>query len=159
MPPAAYTLDDLQRIDEECQAAARGLGLVVPEVVFHYAPAERIYDIAARGLPGRYAHWRFGRTYEREKHGYDHGASRIYELVLNTEPVQAYLLEGNSLVAQTLVIAHVYGHAACYRQPTRLIRPLTNHGYVARVSSTGRFTHFTAVQPGIAALKNGGHFR
>ncbi len=41
---------------------------------------------------------------------HDVGASRIYELVLNTDPYQAYLLEGNSWVAQLLVIANVYGH-------------------------------------------------
>ena len=106
----AYGLDDLQRLDDECRALAAALGLDVPEVVFHFAPAERIYDIAARGLPGRYSHWRFGRDYEQMKLSHDHGRSRIYELVLNTEPYQAYLLEGNSWVAQLLVIAHVYGH-------------------------------------------------
>lgn len=106
----AYGLDDLQRLDDECRALAAALGLDVPEVVFHFAPAERIYDIAARGLPGRYSHWRFGRDYEQMKLSHDHGRSRIYELVLNTQPYQAYLLEGNSWVAQLLVIAHVYGH-------------------------------------------------
>jgi len=106
----AYDLAELQRLDDECRAAAAGLGLDVPEVVFHLAPAERIYDIAARGLPGRYPHWRFGQDYERMKLDHDHGRSRIYELVLNTQPYQAYLLEGNSWVAQLLVMAHVYGH-------------------------------------------------
>ena len=106
----AYGLEDLQRLDDECRTLAAALGLEVPEGVFHFAPAERIYDIAARGLPGRYSHWRFGRDYEQMKINHDHGRSRIYELVLNTEPYQAYLLEGNSWVAQLLVIAHVYGH-------------------------------------------------
>jgi stage V sporulation protein R len=105
-----YDLGELQRLDDECRAAAAGIGLEIPEVVFHFAPAERIYDIAARGLPGRYPHWRFGQDYERMKLDHDHGRSRIYELVLNTQPYQAYLLEGNSWVAQLLVMAHVYGH-------------------------------------------------
>lgn len=105
-----YDLAELQRLDDECRAAAAAIGLHVPEVVFHLAPAERIYDIAARGLPGRYPHWRFGQDYERMKLDHDHGRSRIYELVLNTQPYQAYLLEGNSWVAQLLVMAHVYGH-------------------------------------------------
>ena len=107
---AIYDLAELQQLDDECRAAAAGLGLDVPEVVFHLAPAERIYDIAARGLPGRYPHWRFGQDYERMKLDHDHGRSRIYELVLNTQPYQAYLLEGNSWTAQLLVMAHVYGH-------------------------------------------------
>jgi stage V sporulation protein R len=105
-----YDLAELARLDDEVRAATADLGLDVPEIVFHFAPAERIYDIAARGLPGRYAHWRFGQAYERMKLDHDHGRSRIYELVLNTRPYQAYLLEGNSWVSQLLVIAHVYGH-------------------------------------------------
>jgi stage V sporulation protein R len=105
-----YDLAELQRLDDECRLAAASIGLDVPEVVFHLAPAERIYDIAARGVPGRYPHWRFGQDYERMKLDHDHGRSRIYELVLNTQPFQAYLLEGNSWVAQLLVMAHVYGH-------------------------------------------------
>lgn len=105
-----YGLEDLQDIDDECRQIALDMGMVVPEIVFHYAPAERIYDIAARGLPGRYSHWRFGRDYEQMKLNHDHGRSRIYELVLNTNPYQAYLLQGNALAAQLLVIAHVYGH-------------------------------------------------
>lgn len=110
MTSRTYDLHELQRLDEKCRAAAADLGLEVPEIVFHLAPAEQIYDIAARGLPGRYSHWRFGQGYERMKLAHDHGQSRIYELVLNTQPFQAYLLEGNSWVAQLLVIAHVYGH-------------------------------------------------
>jgi stage V sporulation protein R len=106
-----YDLDELQRLDDVCRQTARDLGFEPPEVVFHLAPADRVYDLAARGLPGRYAHWRFGRDFERLRLAHDHGQARIYELVLNTRPYQAYLLEGNSWAAQLLVIAHVYGHA------------------------------------------------
>ena len=38
------------------------------------------------------------------------GRSRIYELIFNTRPIHAFLMDGNSLVAQTLVIAHCLGH-------------------------------------------------
>ncbi|MGF1597142.1 MAG: hypothetical protein ACFCVK_09440 [Acidimicrobiales bacterium] len=48
-----YTLHDLQDLDDRCREAARSIGLDVPEIVFQLAPAPRIYDIAARGLPGR----------------------------------------------------------------------------------------------------------
>ncbi|MGE4164017.1 MAG: SpoVR family protein [Vicinamibacterales bacterium] len=106
----SYDLAELQRLDDHCREAAAAIGLDVPEILFHLAPAERIYDIAARGLPGRYGHWRFGQDYEQLTVAHDHGRSRIYELVLNTDPYQAYLLQGNAWVAQLLVIAHVYGH-------------------------------------------------
>ena len=141
MTPATYTLADLQAIDEQCQEHARLLGLVVPEVVYHYASAERIYDIAARGLPGRYPHWRFGRGYEQQKHGYDHGHGRIYELILNTDPVQAYLLEGNSITAQTLVIAHCLGHAHFFRQSRYFAA--TDRRILGRVrAASGRFEQY-----------------
>lgn len=109
-----YTLSTLQEIEEKAQIEADKLGLYVPETLFHLVQAEEMYDVAARGLPGRYSHYSFGRRYQEEKGNYDKGRGRIYELVINTRPVYAYLLDGNSLVAQMLVIAHVLGHATVF---------------------------------------------
>ena len=68
-------------------------------------------EIAAYdGFPTRYPHWRFGMAYEQLAKSYAYGLSKIYELVINTNPCYAYLLEGNELVDQKLVMAHVYGH-------------------------------------------------
>ncbi len=102
------TLEDLRWVEEECLVEARKLGMNPPETLFHLCSAEEIYDVAARGLPGRYSHWSFGREYEQGKGSYDRGEGRIYELIVNTRPVHAYLLEGNSLAAQTLIIAHCF---------------------------------------------------
>jgi stage V sporulation protein R len=107
----AYTAADLQEIDDRCQAIAAQLGFDVPPTVYHLMRSTEIYDIAARGLPGRYSSSRFGALYSQQHEQYRMGRSRIYELIVNTEPVHAYLLDGNSLVAQTLVIAHCAGHA------------------------------------------------
>src|SRR5438270_10718520 len=109
-----YTLEDLQRFEDIAYKKAQKLGLPVPEVLFHLAQSEEIYDIAARGLPGRFSHYQFGREYEKMKSDYNKGRSRIYELVINTRPVYAYLLDGNSIISQLLVIAHVFGHAVMY---------------------------------------------
>lgn len=114
MSNESYTLATLQELEEQCQVKASKMGLDVPETLFHLVQAEEMYDIAARGLPGRFSHWRFGRRYQEEKGNYDKGRGRIYELVINTRPVYAYLLDGNSLVAQLLVMAHVLGHATVY---------------------------------------------
>lgn len=111
---ATYTADDLNELDERCVAEARTLGLEPPDTLFELVQPEDMYDISARGLPGRYSHYQFGREYEQSKRAYDRGRGRIYELVINTKPVQGYLLDGNSLVAQLLVIAHVYGHGVMY---------------------------------------------
>jgi len=108
-PP--YTAADLQAVDERCLAIAGEMGFDAPPVVYHLMRSSEIYDIAARGLPGRYSSSRFGATYSQQHGDYRMGRSRIYELIVNTDPVHGYLLDGNSLVAQTLVIAHCTGHA------------------------------------------------
>jgi stage V sporulation protein R len=108
---SVYTASDLQAIDERCLEEAAELGFDVPPVVYHLMRSSEIYDIAARGLPGRYSSSRFGAIYSQQHDAYRMGRSRIYELIVNTDPVHAYLLDGNSLVAQTLVMAHCTGHA------------------------------------------------
>jgi stage V sporulation protein R len=107
----AYTLGDLQEIDERCREIAVGeLGFDAAEVVYHLVRPEEVYFAAANGLPARYSSARWGAQFESEYGRYRAGQSRIYELIFNTHPVHAYLMEGNSLVAQTLVIAHCLGH-------------------------------------------------
>lgn len=128
---ASYTADDLAALEEACLREAEALGLHPPAVVFHLVPAEVVYDVSARGLPGRYSHWRFGQIYEQMKRDHDAGRARIYELVVNTRPAHAYLLEGNSLVAQLLVIAHVLGHAVVFER-SRYFEP-ADKGFLTRV--------------------------
>src|SRR3989442_1015215 len=62
------------------------------------------------GFPNRYPHWRFGMEYEQLSKGYEYGLSKIYEMVINNNPSDAYLLESNRDVDQKLVMAHVWGH-------------------------------------------------
>src|SRR5215468_218451 len=39
----------------------------------------------------------------------------IYEMVINTNPSYAYLLEGNEMVTQKMVMAHVSGHVDFFK--------------------------------------------
>jgi stage V sporulation protein R len=108
---SSYTLADLQEVDACCrQIAAAELGFTADEVVYHLVSAEEVYFAAANGLPARYSSARWGAQFESEYGRYRAGQGRIYEMIFNTRPVHAYLMEGNSLVAQTLVIAHCLGH-------------------------------------------------
>ncbi|WGF89067.1 SpoVR family protein [Marinivivus vitaminiproducens] len=67
--------------------------------------------MAYHGMPARYPHWSFGKSFEKTKTMYDHGVSGLpYELVINSNPCLAYLMQDNSLLLQILTIAHVYGH-------------------------------------------------
>ncbi len=73
-------------------------------------------EIAAYGgFPNRYPHWRFGMEYERLSKSYEYGLSKIYEMVINNNPSYAYLLEGNSLTDQKLVMCHVFGHVDFFK--------------------------------------------
>lgn len=90
---------------------ARKLGLDLFPQVFEVLSGDEMTEVAAYGgFPTRYPHWRWGMEFERLKKSSDWGLSRIYEMVINNNPAVAYLLEGNSLVDQKLVIAHVCGH-------------------------------------------------
>lgn len=46
---------------------------------------------------------------------YDFNLSRIYELVINSDPCYAFLLEGNDLIQNKLVIAHVFAHSDFFK--------------------------------------------
>src|SRR5437870_12689459 len=82
---------------------------------FKVVPATIMYEVGSYGLPGRFSHWTHGRAYHQMKTMYDYGLSKIYELIINTNPAQAFLMEGNSLIQNKLVIAHVIGHSDFFK--------------------------------------------
>jgi stage V sporulation protein R len=108
--PKALTprLSDLK---QEIEGYARAFGLDFFETVFEVLSTEELNMVAAYGgFPTRYPHWRWGMDYEQLSKSSEYGLSKIYELVINTDPCFAYLLEANAEVDQKLVMAHVYGH-------------------------------------------------
>ncbi len=67
--------------------------------------------MAYSGMPSRYPHWSYGKSFEKLKTLYSHGAQGLpYEMVINSDPCLAYLMGDNSLTLNVLTIAHVYGH-------------------------------------------------
>lgn len=63
------------------------------------------------GMPSRYPHWSFGKSFEKQKTLYKLKLSGLaYEMVINSNPCVAYLMIDNPLAMQVLVMAHVYGH-------------------------------------------------
>ena len=107
---------ELWDIKEEIHGYAVGYGLDFFETIFEIVDYDRLNEIAAfGGFPTRYPHWRFGMEYEQLSKSYEYGLSKIYEMVINTDPAYAYLLEGNRLVDQKTVIAHVYGHVDFFK--------------------------------------------
>ena len=108
----AYLFDTQKQIE----GYARAYGLDFFETIFEVLDYKSMNEVAAYGgFPTRYPHWRYGMEYERLAKGYEYGLSKIYEMVINNDPCIAYLLEGNSLVDQKMVMAHVYGHCDFFK--------------------------------------------
>ncbi len=98
------------------QDEARNYGLDFFPIVFEMLKYDQMNEVAAYGgFPSRYPHWRWGMDYEQLSKSYEYGLSKIYEMVINNNPSYAYLLEGNSLTDQKLVMAHVCGHVDFFK--------------------------------------------
>lgn len=107
---------DLQAAWEEIEAYARGYGLDFYPIIYEVLDYRTLYETAALGgFPTRYPHWRFGMEYDQLIKGHVWLGSTIYEMVINTNPSYAYLLEGNEMVTQKMVMAHVTGHVDFFK--------------------------------------------
>lgn len=105
----------LERAIAEITEIARGFGLDFYPMRFEICPADIIYTFGAYGMPTRFSHWSFGKSFHRMKLHYDLNLSRIYELVINSDPCYAFLLEGNSLIQNKLIVAHVLAHSDFFK--------------------------------------------
>jgi stage V sporulation protein R len=107
---------ELERWIEIIWDKARELGLDPYPTHFEVVPQHIIYEFGAYGLPARFSHWTFGRDYHRQKTSYEYGLSKIYEIVFNTDPTQAFLVEDNSMLSHKFVCAHVLGHSDFFKR-------------------------------------------
>jgi len=103
-------LERLTQFDEKIQEIARGFGLNFFPQEFDVIPAQKMLEILAYRFPVNFSHWSFGRDYEREKTQYEYGLGIPYEVVLNSNPSRAYLMNTNPFPVQVMVMAHVYAH-------------------------------------------------
>lgn len=100
---------------EEISAKAKAMGLDCYPMRFEVCSAEIIYTFGAYGMPTRFSHWSFGKSFHKMKTQYDYNLSRIYELVINSNPCYAFLLDDNSLVQNKMVAAHVFAHCDFFK--------------------------------------------
>ncbi len=118
MPGATNTMLSPELADWMRQIKAKAIeyGLDFHEVIYEVLPFDTMNQIAAyQGFPVRYPHWKWGMEYESLSKRDAYGMGRIYEMVINADPVYAYLQESNAIVDQKLVMAHVYGHADFFK--------------------------------------------
>jgi stage V sporulation protein R len=103
-------LGRLNQFDKRIQEIARELNLEFFPQEFDVIPARKMVEILGYRFPVNFSHWSFGRDYEMERTKYEHGFGIPYEVVLNSNPCRAYLINTNPLPVQVMVMAHVYAH-------------------------------------------------
>lgn len=127
---------ELLALKNEIEGYAIEYGLDFFPQVFEVCDYDTINILAAQGgFPSRYPHWRFGMDYDQLSKGYAYGLQKIYEMVINTDPCYAYLLQANNWVDQKIVMAHVYGHNDFFKNNAwfsgtnrKMMDVMANHG-------------------------------
>jgi len=110
---------ELEYAIEEITEIASGFGLDFYPMRYEICPADIIYTFGAYGMPTRFSHWSFGKQFHKMKLHYDLGLSKIYELVINSNPCYAFLLDSNSLINNKLIVAHVLAHCDFFKNNVR----------------------------------------
>src|SRR5215470_7732054 len=108
-----WRFDLVERYDREIARVAEGYGLDTYPNQIEIISAEQMMDAyASNGMPIGYYHWSFGKRFLATEQVYKRGAMGLaYEIVINSNPCIAYLLEENTMPMQALVVAHAcYGH-------------------------------------------------
>ena len=85
---------------------------------FEVISAEQMIDAyTSVAMPVMYKHWSFGKSFIQQDHAYKNGQMGLaYEVVINSNPAIAYLMETNSITMQALVMAHAsVGHSAVFK--------------------------------------------
>ncbi|HJV07517.1 MAG TPA: SpoVR family protein [Chromobacteriaceae bacterium] len=114
-----WTFDLLDEYDRQIRhIAVDEYQLDVYPVQLEVISAEQMMDAySAVGMPVNYHHWSFGKQFVSTEKSYKRGQMGLaYEIVINSNPCIAYLMEENSMTMQALVIAHAaYGHNSFFK--------------------------------------------
>ena len=114
-----WTFELIRKYDQEIGRIAREkYGLETYPIQLELINSEQMMDAySSVGMPVGYHHWSFGKQFVEVENRYRRGEMGLaYELVINSNPCIAYLMEENSLPMQALVIAHAcYGHNSFFR--------------------------------------------
>jgi Uncharacterized conserved protein len=110
---------------ELVQAYDRAIGQIAEEYGLDTYPnqieiisSEQMMDAyASVGMPIGYSHWSYGKQFLNVQQSYNRGQMGLaYEIVINSNPCIAYLMEENTMMMQALVIAHAcYGHNSFFK--------------------------------------------
>ncbi len=113
-----WTFELIEQVHDEIKRVAQNFGLDTYPNQLEIISAEQMMDAyASVGMPVSYHHWSFGKHFLSTEKSYKRGQMGLaYEIVINSNPCIAYLMEENSLTMQALVIAHAaYGHNSFFK--------------------------------------------
>ncbi|MFZ2171368.1 MAG: SpoVR family protein, partial [Methylococcaceae bacterium] len=113
-----WTFELIEKYHKEIARIAGNFGLDTYPVQLEIITAEQMMDAyASIGMPIGYSHWSFGKEFVTNQTRYKKGQMGLaYEIVINSDPCIAYLMEENSMTMQALVIAHAaYGHNSFFK--------------------------------------------
>lgn len=125
-----YTIDDLKIWNEKIEKKVKEYGLDCYTQEFEMIGFNDMIGYESYvGMPSRYPHWSFGKSYEKNKMLYSLNLTGLpYEMVINSDPCLAYLMKDNTLLLQILTMAHVYGHNDFFKN-NRLFKQGTRAKY------------------------------
>ena len=113
-----WTFELIERYEREIARVAAGYGLDTYPNQIEVITAEQMMDAySSVGMPVNYHHWSFGKQFLGVEQRYKRGHMGLaYEIVINSNPCIAYLMEENTITMQALVIAHAaYGHNSFFK--------------------------------------------
>jgi spore cortex formation protein SpoVR/YcgB (stage V sporulation) len=113
-----WTFELLDLYDREIARVAAHYGLDTYPNQIEVITSEQMIDAySSVGMPVGYHHWSYGKQFLSTQKGYKRGQMGLaYEIVINSSPCIAYLMEENTMTMQALVIAHAaYGHNSFFK--------------------------------------------
>jgi len=116
--PSDWSFELIERYNEEIAKVAASYRLDIFPIQLEIISAEQMMDAyASSGMPVNYRHWSFGKHFLATERDYRRGQMGLaYEIVINSNPCIAYLMEENTMTMQALVIAHAaYGHNSFFK--------------------------------------------
>jgi stage V sporulation protein R len=116
--PSDWTFELIETYFQEIERTAHRFGLDTYPVQLELISAEQMLDAyASVGMPVNYRHWSFGKQFISSEKNYRRGHMGLaYEIVINSDPCIAYLMEENTMPMQALVIAHAcFGHNSFFK--------------------------------------------
>jgi len=115
---ADWTFNLLEQYQAEIERVAKHYRLNTYENQIEVITTEQMMDAyASVGMPIGYNHWTFGKKFIQTEQTYKRGRMGLaYEIVINSNPCIAYLMEENTMPMQALVMAHAcYGHNSFFK--------------------------------------------